>query len=406
MAGIAHDVSRELRGYHGRWTRGDAMQRVREAQASEYRQTTIHPHDEVKRQLEAIPMNGGKRINGVPTGRSRKGYYVAFPKAGGGRDSKSYKSSGHAARAVIEGRHHDENDPHEPETPGGGGGFKETPRPSARPEPRPERPAARPAGKPRLADEEVFRRSLPQSGGPYAGTAPDISARGTMHAGELKAARVDTMSAKSMTARYNGDLNAPVVLAARPHGHGTKRGSTTFGAWGASRTSGYRTQLELHKSMWTSPGAQANYEYQKSSGWWVPTDKSVNMGQAVATHEYGHGVHDEMHKGGHITQVRSRSDANIPVTNPDEQEFWRQYAEAVGVSPPQESGNEMNVYSWMQRNRQAISTAVSKYGSGNTTEMLAELWCEYCNNSNARPPAVVYGNYVRSTIGDKKAIAA
>jgi hypothetical protein len=486
MGGLAHDVSRELRGYHGRWTKGAAMQRVQEAQVSEARKTTMHPHDEVKRQLEAIPMNGGKRINGVPTGRSSKGFYVAFPKAGGGRDSKSYKSSGHAARAVIEGRHHDENDPHEGEKPGSGGGFREkppvpkpelkqpeAPKPSAKPEidifenphnpgthivlvgpekevvgtvreyqgrfqaweggdyrgsyptkehaarilvalrkekkasgeaiPKPQAPPdiAEPAKLPRLNDNELFRRSIPQRAGPFAGKPPDITAKGTITAGQVKAARVDVMSAKSMTSRYNGQLDAPVILTKQPHGHRAGQRGTTFGAYGASRQSQYRTQLHLHSGMWTRADSPAVYEREKSSGWWVPTDGDVPMGQAVTSHEYGHGVHDELVRAGVMSQMRSNNVASPKLaTDPREQEFWRQMSEALGVSAPATTQDGMNVSGWFRQNQSHIKKTVSTYGGGTVTEMFAELWCEYCNNSSARPPAVVYGNYVRAMVGD------
>jgi hypothetical protein len=480
------DVSTELRGEHGKWSKTGVLKRLaQEAEnVSEYRKTTMHDHPEVKRQLESIPMNGGKRINGVPTGRSKKGYYVRFAN----KDSKSYKSSGHAARAILEGKHHDENDPNEPELPGGKGHIPEpagpekpaAPRPEAVPKPsgkpyevRPQAhpgshkvfvdgkdiggtifethgvyeswyggefvghyptmerasrviwalhqeskspepvPPHKPAAKrevtgelPKLTDNEIFRRSLPQTKGPYEGTAPSITVRGQMNMAQKADARVQTMNAKSMTAKHNGDLNAPVVVTSAPHGHRASRyKGTTFGAWGASKASQFQTQLHLRSEMFTSKGAQDNFKYQQKSGWWVPVDAHIPMGQAVATHEYGHGVHDEMNRAGAFTPPRGRNISSPLVTNAREQEFWAQFADSLDVPRPERTSYGMDVSKWFRSNNSTIQAKVSKYGAHTPSEMVAELWSEYNNSSTPRPPAVVWGNYVRASIGDKKAKA-
>jgi hypothetical protein len=108
--------------------------------------------------------------------------------------------------------------------------------------------------------------------------------------------------------------------------------------------------------------------------------------------------------------------ARVPAIKPQEKQFWTQFAESMGLPPPREvpesqlggygSGTAMDVYSWFTQNQPTIRKKVSTYGGKTVTEMFAEMWSEYCNNSNARPPAVVYGNYVRATIGDMKGKAA
>src|SRR5215469_6020518 len=107
---MAHwDVSAELRGEHGRWSRSaaarEALSRM-QREVTEARTTRRYSYEEAKATIDGMSTGSRKWMNDVAVAKQDRGIHVAFQKISGGRDSKYYQSSAHAARAIIEGRHH------------------------------------------------------------------------------------------------------------------------------------------------------------------------------------------------------------------------------------------------------------------------------------------------------------
>jgi hypothetical protein len=102
---VAHDVSRELRGEHGKWTKGAALERVIKSARG--------PADH-KAKIDELTPGKSRGVNGILVAHAGdKGYKVRLPGS-----TKFYKSSGEAAVAVHRKEHHDEG--HSPiPVPGG-----------------------------------------------------------------------------------------------------------------------------------------------------------------------------------------------------------------------------------------------------------------------------------------------
>jgi len=104
-----HDVSRELRGYHGRWTKGGAlMHRLAQEATAGGAQTGGMPHDEIVKQTALVIRGTGRRINGHRVDRTQKDKFRVGLLKPGGRDTKVYDTVEGAAKAIAEGQHHDE----------------------------------------------------------------------------------------------------------------------------------------------------------------------------------------------------------------------------------------------------------------------------------------------------------
>ena len=95
---LGHDVSAELRGPHGEWTRtGAALKKM----AGEAKAT-----NSTEGKIAAIPEGTTKRINGVAVHHvSDTRVRVGFKKAGGGWEYQHYGSRADAAKAVDSGHH-------------------------------------------------------------------------------------------------------------------------------------------------------------------------------------------------------------------------------------------------------------------------------------------------------------
>jgi len=102
---LAHDVSGELRGYHGRWSRSaDALKRMA-GEAATRPEPGKAQGTEAK--IEGIEKGTTRRINGVAVHHiSDSRVRVGFKKQGGGWDYQYYGSRADAAKAVDAGKHH------------------------------------------------------------------------------------------------------------------------------------------------------------------------------------------------------------------------------------------------------------------------------------------------------------
>lgn len=102
---LGHDVSRELRGQHGRWTKtGAALHRMTE-EASASR--AAPDHETVLRSVSTVAKGTGKTIGGHRIDRTQKDKYRVGLKTSSGRDTKLYGTAQDAAKAISEGKHHD-----------------------------------------------------------------------------------------------------------------------------------------------------------------------------------------------------------------------------------------------------------------------------------------------------------
>jgi hypothetical protein len=100
-----HDVSRELRDPHGKWTRGGALKRMASEAASARAPKSA---EEIQGHVRNLQKGTGRTIGGHRIDRTQRDKYrVGLRKEGGGRDTKLYDSPEHAAQALHEGKHHE-----------------------------------------------------------------------------------------------------------------------------------------------------------------------------------------------------------------------------------------------------------------------------------------------------------
>ena len=149
-------------------------------------------------------------------------------------------------------------------------------------------------------------------------------------------------------------------------------------------------------------------------GWWVPTDAHHDLSDNVLIHEYGHGVHGMLESKGLVKSDKNNQWTDIPA----EHELWRGFADAINkeephsVSQPQVKSvpltmskakgrgyetrmvDRMDIGTWIYENKGAIKRHVSRYGGENQNEMMAELWTEYKLSSKPRAPAKHFGDWV------------
>lgn len=102
MATLAHDVSRELRDPHGKWSKGGAV-------LDRMARDVAGGHERTLAQVNGVKPGGGKQINGhwVDRPSSEGGKFrVKLKKPGErGRDTRTYASPEDAARALHTGSH-------------------------------------------------------------------------------------------------------------------------------------------------------------------------------------------------------------------------------------------------------------------------------------------------------------
>src|SRR5215472_5826505 len=111
---VAHDVSRELRGYHGRWTKGGAALK-RMAREAEQRRAVGGGESGTRRgksiedmhatidEIAHSPHGTGRGVNGIMVRNTPAGIRVTMP-----GKTQHYSNSAEAAVAVFRKEHHQE----------------------------------------------------------------------------------------------------------------------------------------------------------------------------------------------------------------------------------------------------------------------------------------------------------
>jgi hypothetical protein len=148
--------------------------------------------------------------------------------------------------------------------------------------------------------------------------------------------------------------------------------------------------------------------------WWTPADPQYSLADVIIAHEIGHAVHGMLNVNG--IQGFGWSSSFSTAEYPEAAAFWNGLADAMGVPRPTTveamgSGSMsdaktelyMNPQYWLNHNRMRIQRKVSRYGAKkNVRELTAELWAEYTLNSNPRPAAKYYGDYVMRMMAGKQ----
>lgn len=390
----AHDVTRELRDPHGRWTRtGAALHRMsREAEGAARGPATLEQVHEKVKAVAGMPQGKGQQVNKFSVhNMGDKGIRVRMP-----GQTQHYKDPREASVAVFRGQHHTEG--HSPiPLPGGSQPGPQGPTP---------RPAPRPA--PPQDVEDVFRRGV-KSGQKTEVIHPkllQINPSANQGADRNKVMRQKIIKASTIQGQHTPALvgKTEVTVTTAPHG---KRGTSTL----ASHTGGHNT-LHIKPGVLIGDNAQAILDNGRNQGWWVPTGKQHDLATNVMVHEYGHGLHGLLSKNGIILTNKGNPNATMA----KEHEFWKGFAAAINkadpgsVQEPEVSDKPntygsypMNVGQWLFRSQtnNAIRKHVSEYGSKNQNEMFAELWTEYVLSDSPRPLAKYFGDYVTKALGGK-----
>jgi hypothetical protein len=126
-------------------------------------------------------------------------------------------------------------------------------------------------------------------------------------------------------------------------------------------------RIFLQREIFTQRYLNTTYQREISANWCTRSGPGVGGDQATFAHEFGH----------HVSTMLSR----LPIQ--ERAAFWRSLADDLGVPRPY-SFDGGYLESWGARNKVAIQSKVSKYGSSHHEEMLAEIWQEY---STAGPGA-------------------
>jgi len=450
---MAHwDVSRELRGEHGRWARSAAGLRRMSQEAGEARapMSLEQAHAKMLDIRKNFERGKGYQVNGFTVhNMGDEGLRVRMP-----GQTKIYKDPREAAVAVFRKAHHEE-------------GRAPIPLPGGAPAPEPPRrphlvtgakistglgnrksveyngeyagtiysthegkyrafyngkPVGEFASPEEAANSIVSQHIATKRGSPRPEEPPRFPAgitppkrreittepgiRGQVEPGSLAitasgVSRDDKVMIRGKVLRasaHQGQVTPNLVkktqitVTKTPHG---RRKQATL----ASHT-GQLNTLHIKPSVMTGAHSESTLRYNRG-GWWVPTDDKHDLSMNVMTHEFGHGVHGELNRQGIILANRQS-----PYAKTDrEQAFWNGFADALGVPRPvrqevpqyvSETGNYMDIGRWFAQNKRTIKQKVSEYGSSNLNEMMAELWTEYRLNSTPRAPAKYFGDYVLS----------
>lgn len=437
VANAIHDVSRELRDPHGKWTKGGAaLERMVHEAAGE------HTQEGTLAKVRGIPENKGKTVNGHWVDRpAEEGHkYRVKLKTGdkGKRDTRTYDTPEEAAKALHTGSHNGTGPGSPPAAPSpsppSGMNFSEITdrlrdiQPGQRIGINGVGVTAHPNGKYEVqigrtkmiyGSENSAALAIQDKKHHIGGVKPDVLREtirpgGVAHPKELviktpasvedkKRMRQAVLHATTIQAKHTPDMvsKTEVTVTKAPHG---KRGRN---APLASHTGSGNT-LHIRPDVLIGNNTQAVLDNGVSTGWWVPTDKEHDLATNVMIHEFGHGIHGLALRSGILAASRHSPTA----TGKPEQDFWRGFAasinqaEGFAVVPPKTEMDaygrtSMNVDTWLRQNRAAVAKHVSRYGSKNLNEMMAELWTEYNLSSNPRPPAKYVGDYITSRLEGK-----
>lgn len=127
----------------------------------------------------------------------------------------------------------------------------------------------------------------------------------------------------------------------------------------------------LHEKVFTSKYAKV-FEKEVRTGFATPCGHNHTAPQSVFSHEFGHHVHKFIDEA-----PRSERFA-----------FWNNVQRELDMTPRPHNGSVAfdDINGWIGANKQLIHGKVSRYGTTNSFELLAEIWQEYSTmGSRARP---------------------
>jgi ParB/Sulfiredoxin domain len=129
----------------------------------------------------------------------------------------------------------------------------------------------------------------------------------------------------------------------------------------------------------------------RGTAWWVPTGEKWSLSDVMIAHELGHGVAGKAWGTGGV---------------PQDNRFWMKLSEATGIRsiPGTESDGTVSrktVDAWIAGNKNVLTSKVSRYGTTNAAELMAELWCEYTMNNHPRATARLYGDAVTAKLKEQ-----
>jgi hypothetical protein len=354
--GIAHDVSAELRGEHGKWTKGGEALKRMAGEAAKTKEGGLKAGDKVKYKTGSLGTvhhidDKGKVHVVWDRGRGRPVATPAHHLTSVTGEKQKAATAEKSAREVARDWRAEK--------------LAEIGHPV------PAKPAVHQPADVRFgvklteADRKRSRQAIYHASTIQAESTPDIVGKTTFTV------------LKNPSYRGGGSSNTLAAHSGRLH------------------------EVTIKPEVMTGSNAQRILENGQKTNHWIPADKEHDLATNVMIHEYGHGVHAEMVDRDLMQSLRGGKDT----IKTSEQEFWNAFAKTIGASMPpmgKDRGRPaMKVNFWFGQNRDKIAKAVSRYGASSLNEMLAELWAEYKLSSNPRPPAKLYGDFAMSKLGGK-----
>jgi hypothetical protein len=139
----------------------------------------------------------------------------------------------------------------------------------------------------------------------------------------------------------------------------------------------------LHPSAFL-PAAERTFAKEKAANYISKCGERFDSLDALIAHEYGHHVHDRW-----IVNAPQKVRAKAV----------RDLCAILGVPAPLHFDNE-SLLRWGEKHKTAITNSVSKYGSTNILEMLAETWAEYTLGDPPRPHIKAMGELLQQLAED------
>lgn len=134
----------------------------------------------------------------------------------------------------------------------------------------------------------------------------------------------------------------------------------------------------LHSSAFL-PAAARTFEKEKSTNYISKCGQQFDSLDNLIAHEYGHHVHD-------------RWLMNAPAAV--KKKAFQDLAAILGVPAPLFFDND-SILRWGTKHKMLISNTVSRYGSTNVLEMMAEAWAEYTLGDPPRPLVKAMGELLQ-----------
>lgn len=114
---------------------------------------------------------------------------------------------------------------------------------------------------------------------------------------------------------------------------------------------------------------QRSFKKEVATGYLSKCGEQFDCLDSLMAHECGHHVHDRWY---------------LKAPTAVQREIWRGVAGALGLPAPQ-FFDEQSLLRWSTKHKMAIENLVSRYGSSNHLELLAEIWHEYTVGTPPRP---------------------